>query len=286
MFLTADTLAHLPGLRHGFFTRQGGVSEGLYASLNCGPGSQDDPTHVIENRHCAAQAMGADPSALCTLYQVHGAEVVRVNEPWLSSVRPQADAMVTDRPGLMLGILTADCVPVLLADPKARIIGAAHAGWKGALAGVTDVTVDAMEALGGWRDRMIAAIGPAIGWQSYEVDSAFLRRFLEADAANEQFFRDVSFGKEPPTGRRREPSAREAASIVERSSAEQGQTKKHLFNVKGYVAYRLAQAGIHHIQMLGSDTYKEEDRFFSFRRTTHRQEADYGRQLSGIMLTE
>jgi YfiH family protein len=256
MFLTADTLAHLPGLRHGFFTRQGGVSGGLYASLNCGPGSQDDLAHVTENRARAAQALGASPSSLCTLYQVHGAEVVTVREPWPADARPQADAMVTDRPGLMLGILTADCVPVLLVDPKARIIGAAHAGWKGAIVGVTNATVEAMEALGGWRDRMIAAIGPAIGWHCYEVDAAFLRRFLDADMANEQFFRE---------------------------GAGEG---KYLFNVKGYVAQRLAQAGIHHIQMLGNDTYKEEENFFSFRRTTHRQEADYGRQLSAIMLEE
>lgn len=254
MYLQADTLAHLSGLRHGFFTRQGGVSAGLYASLNAGPGSQDDLAHVAENRARAAQAMGASAASLCTLYQVHGAEVITVTQTWDTEARPKADAMVTDRPGLLLGILTADCVPVLLADPKARIIGAAHAGWKGAIAGVTDATVAAMETLGAHRDRLIAAIGPAIGWQSYEVDEAFLRRFLDADAANEQCFRSgVASGK-------------------------------YLFNVKAYVAMRLAAAGVHHVQILGNDTYREEDSFFSFRRTTHRGEPDYGRQLSAIML--
>jgi YfiH family protein len=254
MYLQADTLAHLSGLRHGFFTRQGGVSEGLYASLNCGPGSEDNPAHVAENRARAAQAMGASSASLCTLYQVHGAEVVTVTQPWEADARPQADAMVTDRPGIILGILTADCVPVLLVDPKARIIGAAHAGWKGAIAGVTDATVTAMETLGAHRDRLIAAIGPAIGWQSYEVDEAFLRRFLDADFANEQCFR---------------------------SGAAAG---KYLFNVKAYVATRLAGAGVHHVQILGNDTYREENFFFSFRRTTHRGDPDYGRQLSAIML--
>ncbi len=256
VYRTAETLAHLTGIRHAFFTREGGVSEGLYASLNAGPGSQDDPAHVAENRARAARAIGAAPERLCTLYQVHGAEVVTVDAPWAAEARPQADAMVTNRPGLMLGILTADCVPVLLCDPKARVIGAAHAGWKGAFAGVTAATVTAMERLGAHRDRLIAAIGPAIGWRSYEVDEAFLRRFLDADDANAQFFR-------------------EAAA-----------TRKYLFNVKGYVAQRLADAGVHHTQILGDDTYALEAQYFSFRRTTHRQEADYGRQLSAIVLTE
>lgn len=253
MMLKADLFSRLSGINHGFFTRQGGVSEGLYASLNCGPGSQDASAHVSENRARAAQAMGASPDALCTLYQVHGADVITVHSPWQSDARPQADAMVTDQPNLMLGILTADCVPVLLADPKARIIGAAHAGWKGAIAGVTDQTVAAMEALGAHRDRLIAAIGPAIGWQSYEVDATFLQRFLDHQPTNEQFFRAHTHGK-------------------------------YHFNVKAYVAGRLAAAGVHHIQVLGNETYLEESSFFSFRRATHRSESDYGRQLSAIML--
>lgn len=321
MFLQADTFAHLPGIRHGFFTRQGGVSGGLYAGLNCGPGSQDDPAHVTENRARAAQALGASPSALCTLYQVHGADVITVQEPWPAAARPQADALVTDRPGLLLGILTADCVPVLLVDPKARIIGAAHAGWKGAFAGVTDTTIAAMETLGGWRDRMIAAIGPAIGWSNYEVDEAFLRRFLDADGMNEQFFRPSN--PSPPQGgggvegameKPSPPWGRGLGEGVDGGESQAGETaqasrlmasplirfadahhllplgekvsRKYLFNVKGYVAYRLAQAGVHHVQILGNDTYAEEENFFSFRRTTHRAEADYGRQLSAIMLVE
>ncbi|MBY0356100.1 MAG: peptidoglycan editing factor PgeF [Rickettsiales bacterium] len=274
MMLAADTLASLQMIRHGFFTRKGGVSGGLYAGLNCGPGSQDDPAHVHENRARAARYLGAVPESLCTLYQVHGAGVVTVNAPWDAHARPQADAMVTNLPGILLGILTADCVPVLLVDPKARVIGAAHAGWKGAFAGVLEATVDAMQALGAHPDRLIAAIGPAIGWTSYEVDRAFLARFLEADARNEQFFSSKLIS----------PAA---ATMTDHLSLSDDPEKTSLyFNVKGYAAWRLAQAGVHHMQILGNDTYIESSDFFSFRRATHHKEADYGRQLSAIMLRE
>ena len=245
----ALTLAHTP---HGFLGRTGGVSTGVVASLNCGLGSADDTAAVAENRRRAAQAV-LPGAALVGVYQVHGRDVAIVREPWPDTARPHADALVTDQPGVLLAILTADCAPVLLADLAAGVVGAAHAGWKGALAGVTDATVDAMETLGADRSRIAAAIGPCIARAAYEVDDAFARRFEAADPANERFF----------------------------TAARPGH---HRFDLEAYVAHRLAAAGVTRVEALGLDTYADVDRFYSFRRATHRGEADYGRQISLIGL--
>lgn len=241
----------LGGVAHGFLGRRGGVSIGMCAGLNVGTGSEDDPATVEENRRRATEAVL--PSArLVTVYQVHSAECA-VAEPWAFGDRPKADAMVTDRPGLLLGILTADCAPVLLADQQAGVVGAAHAGWKGALFGVTDATIAAMERLGAKRERIAAAIGPCIARVSYEVDDGFLRGFEEVDPENERFF-------------------------------SAGRAGHHQFDLEGYVAARLAAAGIARVDALGLDTYSNEEPFFSFRRATHRGEPDYGRQISLIGL--
>jgi len=246
--------AVLGDLPHGFLGRTGGVSDGIYASLNVGIGSDDDREAVMENRRRAMAAV-APGAELVTLHQVHSAIAVKVTHAFDVDARPHADAMVTDRPGLALGILTADCTPVLFADVAAGVIGAAHAGWKGAIGGVLDATVAAMEALGAQRERMVAAIGPTILRTSYEVDEAFMRRFMEADPQNERFFSD-------------------------------GRTDHAWFDLEGYNAARLAAAGIGRVETLGLDTYALADRFFSFRRTTHRRERDYGRQISLIALPD
>lgn len=238
---------------HGFLGRRGGVSTGIVAGLNVGTGSQDDPSAIEENRRRAVGAV-LPGARLATVYQVHSAACV-VADAWDLADRPKADAIVTDRPGMLLGILTADCAPVLFADAEAGIVGAAHAGWKGAIAGVTDATIDAMERLGARRERIAAAIGPCIARASYEVDDAFARRFEEADPANERFF-------------------------------TAGRPGHHRFDLEGYVAARLAAAGLTRIDALGLDTYADEERFFSFRRATHRGEPDYGRQISLIGVTD
>jgi YfiH family protein len=238
---------------HGFFGRQGGVSEGIYASLNCGPGSQDSREAVMENRRRAANALSPD-GQLVTLYQIHSAEAVTVSEPWDIARNPKADAMVTNRPGIALGILAADCAPVLLCDREAGVIGAAHAGWNGALSGVIDSVLDAMERLGASTDRIRAAVGPCIGQACYEVGPEFEARFRAADADNARFF---------------------VAS----------QRDDHWqFDLPAYVGHRLRQAGVQSPEILGACTYTREDEFFSYRRATHRKEPDYGRQLSAIML--
>jgi YfiH family protein len=234
---------------HGFLGRRGGVSAGVHAGLNVGLGSEDDRAAIEENRLRAVAAVMPD-ARLITVYQVHSADCV-VAEPWALADRPKADALVTDRPGMLLGILTADCAPVLLADAEAGVVGAAHAGWKGALAGVTDSTIAAMERLGARRDRIAAAIGPCIARASYEVDDAFARRFEAADPANERFF---------------------AA----------GRPGHHRFDLEAYIAARLAATGVARVEALGLDTYADEPRFYSFRRATHRSEPDYGRQISLI----
>jgi len=248
--IRAASLATLP---HGFLGREGGVSTGIHAGLNVGLGSDDDRAAIRENRRLAVEAV-APGAALVTLHQVHSTEAVAVTAPFADEARPHADALVTDRPGLLLGILTADCVPVLLADARAGVIGAAHAGWKGAIGGVTDATVAAMERLGASRDRIAAAIGPCIARASYEVDDGFFRRFAEADPKNERFF---SGGVRPG---------------------------RHQFDIEAYVAARLAAAGVARVEALGLDTYADERRFFSFRRATHRGEPGYGRQISLIAL--
>ena len=243
----------LDGVRHGFLGRQGGVSTGVCTGLNVGLGSADDRAAVRENRRRAVEAV-ARGAQLTTLHQVHSGDALVVTAPFLDDARPRADGMATDRPGLALGILTADCAPVLFADPEAGVIGAAHAGWKGALGGVVEATVARMESLGARRDRIAAAVGPCIARRSYEVDEAFFRRFAEADEANERFF---------------------AAGARE---------DRRLFDLEGYVVSRLAAAGLGRIEALGEDTYSQEDRFFSYRRATHRGEPDYGRQISLIAL--
>ncbi len=242
----------LEGVAHGFLGRRGGVSSGVVAGLNTGTGSADDPALIAENRRRAVEAV-VPGARLVTVYQVHSPDAVTVIEPYDEALRPRADALVTDRPGLALGILTADCAPVLLADRDAGVIGAAHAGWKGAIGGVVESTVAAMEMLGARRERIAAAVGPCIARASYEVDAGFLRRFAEADPANERFFAD-------------------------------GRAGHHQFDLEAYVAHRLAAAGLRIVEALGQDTYSQPDRFFSFRRATHRGEPDYGRQISIIGL--
>jgi YfiH family protein len=244
--------AALGDIPHGFLGRRGGVSLGIHSGLNVGLGSDDDRAHILENRRRAAEAV--QPGAkLVTLHQVHSSDAVTVTVPFADEARPHADALVTDRPGLLLGILTADCVPVLFVDQEAQVIGAAHAGWKGALGGVTDATVEAMEKLGARRERIAAATGPCIARASYEVDEAFLARFADADPENERFF-------------------------------SAGRAGHHWFDVEAYVVSRLAAAGVGRIEALGLDTYSDEQRFFSFRRATHRGEPGYGRQISLISL--
>lgn len=251
--ITLDILQSVSGVGHGFFTRQGGVSEGIYASLNCGPGSNDDPERVRENRRRAMSALGLPAEALVTLYQHHSPTVVTVEGPWQDGP-PKADAMVTRERGLALGILTADCVPVLFADGEAGVIGAAHAGWKGAIGGVAEATIGAMEALGARRGSLRCAIGPAIEQASYEVGPEFPERFLEQDPANRAFF---------------SPSSRDG---------------HFQFDLKGYVASRLAAAGVEALEISPADTRSEEERFFSYRRATLAGEPDYGRDLSAIFL--
>lgn len=252
--LQAPSLKALDGVRHAFFTREGGVSQGLYASLNGGVGSNDDAAHVAENRARMATALGVAPGALVTPYQVHSADVAVAEAPWTPAERPRADAVVTRVPGLAIGVSTADCGPVLLADPSARVVAAAHAGWRGALAGVTDAAIAAMERLGAERSRIVAAIGPMIRQPSYEVGPELIEQFLAADAANSRFFA---------------PAARAGHAM---------------FDLAGYVAARLGAAGITHVEDLGRCTYAEPALFYSFRRTTHRGEPDYGRHINAIAL--
>jgi YfiH family protein len=245
--ITAEALAGVP---HGFMTRRGGVSTGVMAGLNCGPGSGDDLHAVAENRMRAVAAV-APGARLVTVYQVHSPLCVTVSDPWADDARPEADALVTDQPGLVLGIVTADCAPVLLADREAGVVGAAHAGWKGAIAGVTDNTIAAMEGLGARRERIAAAIGPCIAEASYEVDAAFRDRFMSNDAGNTMFF-------------------------------SAGRPGHFQFDLEHYVAGRLEMAGLRRIERLGLDTYAGPERFYSFRRSTHRGEPAYGRQISLI----
>ena len=252
--LQAHTLATLPGIRHAFFTRAGGVSTGVYASLNAGIGSNDAPENVAINRARMAGTLGVTAERFLTAYQIHSPDVVAVVAPWSAETRPRADAMVTATPGVAIGVSTADCGPVLFADPTARVIGAAHAGWRGALAGVTDSTVAAMERLGAARARIVAAIGPMIRQPNYETGLDLKDRFLAADGANARFF---------------QPAAREA---------------HFMFDLAGYIAARLAAAGIGTIEDVDACTYADEEKFFSYRRMTHRGEADYGRHVNAIVL--
>jgi len=252
--ITLPTLAEA-GTAHAFFTRAGGVSQGLFASLNCGLGSRDDAASVAENRRRAAASLGLGAAGLATCYQVHSADVAVLDETWRPEARPRADALVTRRKDVALGILTADCAPVLFADAEAEIVGAAHAGWRGALSGVLEATIAAMVALGAAPRRIRAGIGPCIAQPSYEVGLEFPAPFLAKDQGNAGFF---------------QPAARAG---------------HFLFDLPGYVARRLERAGIGVIAATGGDTAAEPERFFSYRRAYLRRETDYGRGLSAIRLT-
>ncbi|MEM6577092.1 MAG: peptidoglycan editing factor PgeF [Pseudomonadota bacterium] len=251
MSLNILTDEELSPLRHGFFTRQGGASSGVFAGLNCGPGSSDQAEIVAINRARAARALQVAAHQLVTLHQVHSPDVVTLDAP--PNERPRADAMVTTTPGLALGVLTADCQPVLFADKDAHVIGAAHAGWRGALDGILEATVDAMERLGARREHIVATIGPAISHSAYEVGQDFFERFSDHDAKTAAFFMN-------------------------------GKPGKYHFDLPGYGVYRLQQAGVGKAHWLGRCTYSEPGQFFSYRRATHAREADYGRLISAIRL--
>jgi YfiH family protein len=253
MTLASPLLASVPGLRHAFFTREGGVSDGVYESLNAGIGSHDDPARIAENRKRMAQQMGVTAAHFLSVHQTHSPDVVVASGPWPGGTRPRADAIVTRSEGLAIGASAADCGPILLADPTARVIGAAHAGWKGALTGIVESTVGAMEKLGADRNGIVAAIGPLIRQPSYEVGAEFVERFIEADAENGVFFI---------------PAAREGHAM---------------FDLAGYIRMRLENAGVLMIDDIGVDTYSD-DRFFSYRRSVHRKEPDYGRHVHAIAL--
>ena len=241
-------------IRHAFFTREGGVSEGMFASLNCGLGSGDDPTHVTRNRAIAADALGVAEEQLVTCHQIHSATVLTVAAPWRRDAAPRADGMVTDRPGIALGVLAADCAPVLFADPEAGVIGAAHGGWRGALGGVMEATVAAMTALGAAPARIRAGIGPCIAQASYEVGPEFPGRFTEIDPANDRFF----VAADRPGYFR--------------------------FNLPGFIAHRLGRLGLGAIVDTACDTVADPRRFFSYRRACLTGERDYGRALAAITL--
>jgi YfiH family protein len=255
MFLQAHTLADIAGLRHGFFTREGGVSSGVYATLNGGTGSNDLPAHIRENRGRMAAALGCAPDRLLTAYQIHSPNVAVAETPWTQNTRPRADAIVTRTPNLAIGVSTADCGPVLFADPRARVIGVAHAGWRGALGGVIETAITAMESLGARRADLVAALGPTIRQPNYEVGAELVERFLAEDKGNEKFFA---------------PASRPGHAM---------------FDLAGYIVARLARAGVP-CEDLAQCTYADPARFYSYRRTTHRGEPDYGRHINAIMLSE
>ncbi len=255
--ITSDVLTDAcvgSAVRHGFFTRTGGISGGLYRGLNVGLGSGDDPGDVLENRSRVCRSFSAAPDRLATPHQVHSPDVWVVDDTF-DGTRPKADAVVTATPGLVIGVLTADCCPILLADPKAGIIGAAHAGWGGALAGIAENTIAAMEEIGAERTRIVACIGPSISGANYEVGPEYVDRFLAHDPANDRFFR---------------PSDKAGHC---------------LFDLQGYTLKRLTNAGIR-AEMSGHCTYADEENFFSYRRATHRNEPDYGRQISAISIVD
>ena len=253
--ISISALNEISAVRHGFFTREGGVSDGIYASLNCGLGSLDDPEKINANRRKIAKAFNLGPESLATLTQIHSSDVLTLGPDWRpSDIPPAADAMVTKTPGILLGLGSADCAPVLFVDPKARVIGAAHSGWKGAISGVLENTVAKMTALGADPTRILTAIGPCIAQRSYEVGQAFVETFLANDPENSAFFAD-----DPQTGR------------------------PH-FDLPGFIAKRLSALGLTMIARTPCDTMREENRFFSYRRATLRGETDYGRSLSVIML--
>lgn len=252
--MITTSILQSPGIKHAFFTRDGGVSQGIYDSLNCGPGSHDDPDLIKENRAIALRELGAPANRLCTTSQVHGNSVVFATRPWRAGQAPNADGMVSDRKGLVLGILSADCAPVLLADPSAGVIGAAHGGWRGLAAGIIDQVIRAMNELGASAQTIRAAVGPCIAQSSYEVGAEMRDAFLEQVPGDEGFF----------------------APGVDSESFQ--------FDLAGCTQARLSACGVQSVECVGADTYDEESLFFSYRRNTHRGESDYGRQLSAIFL--
>jgi YfiH family protein len=253
MKLGSPLLSAIPGLRHAFFSRDGGVSGGIYAGLNGGLGSNDDPADVAENRRRMAEQMGVPPSHFLGVHQIHSPDAVVATGPWESASRPRGDAIVTRAKGLAISVTAADCGPILFVDPNARVVGAAHAGWKGALTGIVESTVAAMEKLGAERAGIVAAIGPLIRQHSYEVGNEFVERFLDADAENALFFI---------------PSTRAGHAM---------------FDLAGFIRGRLEKAGVLMIDDIGVDTYSDE-RYFSYRRSVHRNEPDYGRHVHAIVL--
>jgi len=252
--ITADVLS-LPGIAHGFFTRAGGVSGGIYQSLNCGLGSKDDRQAVLENRDRVARHLGAAPGSVVTLYQVHSDIAVTVDKPVPFESLPKADALVTRTPGVVVGALAADCAPVLFADPTARVVGAAHAGWRGAVGGILESTIAAMEGLGAARGRIRAVVGPCISQTAYEVGPEFEAALLDRDAGNARFFVRPSAGVRPH------------------------------FDLPGYVESRLQRSGIGEVDRQTPCTFPGDSRFFSFRRSQKLSEPDYGRQISAIVVT-
>jgi polyphenol oxidase len=252
--LQSPSLSALPGIRHAFFTREGGVSQGIYASLNGGMGSSDDRAKVMENRLLMAAHLAVQPGHFLNVWQIHSADCMTVDGPWPGEERPKADAMATRIPGIALAIATADCGPILFADPGARVVGAAHAGWKGAIGGVLEATLDAMERLGARRADIAVTIGPMLSQANYEVGPEFFERFIAEAAANADFFK---------------PSVKAGHAM---------------FDLPGYIRRRLAAAGVAAIDDLARCTYADETRFYSYRRVTHRKEADYGRLMSAIVL--
>jgi len=253
MKLGSPLLSAIPGLRHAFFSRDGGVSGGIYAGLNGGLGSNDDPADVAENRRRMAEQMGVPPSHFLGVHQIHSSDAVVATGPWGSASRPRGDAIVTRAEGLAISVTAADCGPILFVDPNTRVVGAAHAGWKGALTGIVESTVAAMEKLGAERAGIVAAIGPLIRQHSYEVGNEFVERFLDVDAENALFFI---------------PSTRAGHAM---------------FDLAGFIRGRLEKAGVLMIDDIGVDTYSDE-RYFSYRRSVHRNEPDYGRHVHAIVL--
>lgn len=253
--LQSEALASISNVAHGFFTRHGGVSTGIYASLNCGFGSSDEPQNVAENRARISRALEVEPKRLTTVHQVHGTNVHVVREHGMAAQPERADAVATNVPGYALGILTADCAPVLLADPDAGVAAAAHAGWRGALDGIIGATISAMSDLGASPTATIASIGPCIGSATYEVGPEFPNPFVERDPENSRFFQNAP------------------------------RSDHFIFDLPGFVAATLDAAGVGVVEHVGGDTLSEENRFFSYRRACHKGEPDYGRQLSAIALS-
>jgi YfiH family protein len=254
--ITLGALNGAGGIRHAFFTREGGVSDGLFASLNCGFGSGDGAERVARNRSIAMDRLDLAADRLVTCHQVHSATIVTVEQAWSREASPRADGMATRVPGIALGILAADCAPVLFVDPRAQVVGAAHAGWRGAHGGVLEATVDRMVALGADRGSIRAGVGPCIGQRSYEVGPEFQSRFVADAAADGRFFT---------------PAAREG---------------HFLFDLAGYIGHRLLRAGVGAVHCSQHDTAADEDRFFSYRRACLRGESDYGRLLAAIVLED